>query len=170
VDVVRTGASRSALQWAVRNAHELCAELGLHPLVIRDAVLGGASDAQHVLGFGRNLLSTRVPMVEVGLWHTVRNVLDGGVKGQFPTVLKCYVPPLENPARAVLWHNNILRPESLFPCPLLENPARAALWHNNILRPEGLFPCQMPDTKVYCPSHRLWHCWVVRTLSITEKL
>jgi hypothetical protein len=113
--------------------------------VIRDAVLGGASDAQHVLGFGCNLLSTRITMVEVGLWCTIHNVLDGFVKGQFPMVLKCHVPPLENPARAVLWHNNILRLE-------------------------GLFPCQTPDTKVYCPLHRLRHCWMVRTLTIAEQL
>jgi hypothetical protein len=145
VDVVRTGASCSALQRVVRNAHELCAKLGLHPLVIGNAVSGGASDAQHMLGFGCDLLSTRIPVVEVGLRCTVRNVLDGGVEGQFLTVLKCYVTPLENPARTVLWHNSILRPE-------------------------GLFPCWMPDAKVYCPSHRLRHCWVVRTLTIAEKL
>ncbi len=145
VDVAHAGASCSALQRAVQNAHELCAELRLHPLVIGDAVLGGAFDAQHVLGFGRDLLSTRIPMVEVGLWCTVRNVLDRGVKGQFLTVLKCYVL-------------------------LLENLERVVLWHNNILRLEDLFPCQMPDTKVYCPSHRLRHCWVVCTLTIVEKL
>ncbi len=84
-------------------------------------------------------------MVEPGLRWTVCHVLDGSVEGRFPTVLKSSLPNLSSPACAVLWHNNIL-------------------W------PEGLFPSRTPDTKVYCSLHRLQDQWTVRTLTIAEKL
>ena len=84
-------------------------------------------------------------MVEPGLSRMVHNVLNGGMEGLFPTVLKSSLPALSCPAHAVLWYNKILQPE-------------------------GLFPSRTPDAKVYCLSHQLKDRWVLRTLTITEKL
>ncbi len=133
------------LQRAVRGGHVLCQDFDLVPLVVGDAATGGATDAQHFICFGRELTKRSTPVVEAGLRRTVRHVLDGGVEGHFPTVLKSALPELSNPARAVLWHNNILRPE-------------------------GLFPSRTPDVKVYCPSHKLQDSWTIRSLTISEKL
>lgn len=67
------------------------------------------------------------------------------MEGQFRTIKRCFVPPVENPARGVIWHDRILRPE-------------------------GLYPSHQPDVEVYCPSYRLRDCWVIRRLTIAEKL
>ncbi len=85
-------------------------------MVVGDAATGGATDAQHLLGLGDDLSSPCVPSMKVGLRWTVRNALDGGVEGRFPTVTKSSLPDLDAPPRAVLWHEDVLRPEGLFPC------------------------------------------------------
>ena len=103
--VTRQGASRSTLQRHTRDGRALLTEFGLRPLVVGDAEAGGATDAQHLFGFGSDIGSPCLPVVEVGLHRTLRHVLDGGVEGCFPTVLKAAIPQLERPARAVLWHN-----------------------------------------------------------------
>ncbi len=131
VDVKHQGqvSSWSVLQRCVKQGCKLCADYDLRPLVVGIAAAGRASDVQHFFDFGNNLLSAVAPVVEPGLWWTVQNILDGGVGGRFPSVLQETVPPLANPARAVLWHDGIVQQE-------------------------GLFPCRSPDSKVYCPSYK----------------
>ena len=146
-DVTRQGASRSTLQRHTRDGRALLTEFGLRPLVVGDAEAGGATDAQHLFGFGCDIGSPYLPVVEVGLHRTLRHVLDGGVEGRFPTVLKALIPQLERPARAVLWHSGVLRPEGLFPCHAIAN-----------------------TITVYCPSHRLMDSWTVRALTLQETL
>jgi hypothetical protein len=94
-DVTRQDASRSTLQRHTRDGRALLTEFGLRPLVVGDAEAGGATDAQHLFGFGSDIGSPCLPVVEVGLHRTLRHVLDGGVEGHFPTVLKASIPQLE---------------------------------------------------------------------------
>ena len=105
---------------------------------------GGVTDACHLLGFGNDHSSPCIPVVEAGLHRTVRHILDGGVKGVFPTVAKSSLPAL------------------------ITSP-RALLWHGEVLRLEGLFPCRFPDARVFCPSHRMPTTWTVRTLTFGKK-
>ena len=106
---------------------------------------GGATDACHLLGFGDDLSSPCIPSVEAGLHRTVGHIVDGGVEGRFPTVAKYSLPALVTPPRAVLWHEEMLRPEDLFPCWFL-------------------------DARVFCPSHRMPTRWTIRTLTIGKRL
>jgi hypothetical protein len=147
VDVTCQGASRSTLQRHTRDGRALLTEFGLRLLIVGDAEAGGATDAQHLFGFGSDIGSPCLPVVEVGLHWTLHHVLDGGVEGRFPTVLKAAIPQLERPARAVLWHNGVLRPEGFFPCRSLAN-----------------------TITVYCPSHKLTDRWTVRALTLQETL
>jgi hypothetical protein len=112
---------------------------------VGDAATGGITDVRYLLGFGNDLSSPYIPVVEAGLHRTVRHILDGGVKGVFPTVAKSSLPALIQ-------------------------PPRSALWHGEVLRLEGLFPCRFPDARVFCPSHRMPTRWTVCTLTIGEKL
>jgi hypothetical protein len=73
------------------------------------------------------------------------HVLDGGTEGHFPSVLKSSLPVLVNLARAVLLHEDVVRPE-------------------------GLLPSQSPDMQIYAPSYKLRNCWVLRTLTLPEGL
>jgi hypothetical protein len=146
-DVTRQGASRSTLHRHTRDGRALLTEVGLRPLVVGDAEAGGATDVQHLFGFGSDIGSPCLPVVEVGLHWTLHHVLDGGVEGRFPTVLKAAIPQLERPARAVLWHNGVLRPEGLFRCHSIAN-----------------------TITVYCPSHKLMDRWTVRALTLQETL
>jgi hypothetical protein len=98
VDVGRRRVSRQALLRASKAGHALFEEFDLKTLVIGDAASGGATDAQHLMGFWRDLGSVNPPPIEPGLPRTVRHVLDGGVEGPFPTVLKNTLPVLVNPA------------------------------------------------------------------------
>ncbi len=116
VDVGRHRVSRQALLRASKAGHALFVEFDLKTLVIGNATSGGATDAQHLMGFGHNLGLVNPPQVEPGLPRTVQHVLDGGVEGLFPTVLKNTLPVLVNPARGVLVHDGVLRQEGLFPC------------------------------------------------------
>jgi hypothetical protein len=108
VDVVRHASSCQELGRAMKEGHDLLSEFGLLPLKVADASAGGATDVQHLLGFGSNFCTSGIPSVERCLQHTIRHVLDGGIEGRFPTVQKASIPPLVNPARAILWHNEIL--------------------------------------------------------------
>jgi hypothetical protein len=125
--------------------HWSLAEHGLRALVIGNAASGGATDVHHLLGFGTPLHLLVMPRVELGLPRLVRHVLDGGVEGSFPTVLQDSIPPLTNPARAVLIHNGIL-------CP------------------EGLLPCHAPDIGIYAPLYRMPGRWAVQSLTFEKKL
>jgi hypothetical protein len=49
-----------------------------------------------------------IPMVELGLHRSIWQILDGGVEGRFPTVLKSSVPALLCTPRAALWHEGVL--------------------------------------------------------------
>jgi hypothetical protein len=141
VDVAHCGATCPTLRRVVADGHSLLSEFGLCPFVIGDAATGGATDAQHLLCLGDNLSSPCVPCMEVGLCRTVQNVLDGGVKGWFPTV-------------------------AISSLLVLAAPPHAVLWHKDVLRPEGLFPCWFPNARVYCPLHRTPTRWAVRQLTI----
>jgi hypothetical protein len=145
VDVTRCDVSRRDLRRSRLEGHRLLADHDLRALVIGDAAPGGPTDAHHLLGFGTRLHSLVVPRVEPGLPRLVQHVLDGGVEGRFPTVFQDSVPPLTNPARAVLIHKEILRPE-------------------------GLLPCHSPDIDVYVPSYRMPGRWAVQRLTFEEKL
>ena len=146
-DVTRQGASHPTLQRHTRDGCALLTEFGLQPLVVGDVAAGGATDAQHLFGFGRDIGSPCLPVVKMGLHRTLHQVLDGGVEGRFPTALKSLIPQLERPVRAVLWHNGVLRPEGLFPCRSLAN-----------------------TITVYCPSYRFRDRWTVRKLTLQETL
>jgi hypothetical protein len=98
VDVGHRGVSRQALLRVSKAGHALFEELYLKTLVIGDAASGGATDAQHLMGFGCNLGSVNLPQVEPGLPRMVQHVLDSGVEGPFPTVLENTLPVLVNPA------------------------------------------------------------------------
>jgi hypothetical protein len=128
----------------MKEGHDLLSKFGVLPLMVTDASVGGTTDAQHLLGFGSNFCTPQVPSIEQGLQRTICHVLDGRIKGWFPMVLKALIPPLVNPARAVLWHNKIIRPESLF-------------------------PCHARGSKVYCLLHKLRSCRTVRELTIHEQ-
>ena len=138
LDVERQGASRSFLLKSIKDGYDLCRVFRLRPLVVGDAAAGGASNAQHFFGLGDDLASTVAPVVEPRLQRTVHNILDGGVKGRFPSFLQASVPPLHDPAWGVFWHDGIVRPE-------------------------GLFPCHSPNAKVYCPLYRLKGHWLIRS-------
>lgn len=58
------GATRSAIQRGVRDAHGLCDSFDLRSLVVTDAVSGGITDAPFIMGIGP---SSVTPMIEVGL-------------------------------------------------------------------------------------------------------
>ncbi len=71
-------------------------EFDLQPLVMGDAAAGGATDAQHLFGFGRKLGTPYFPTVKAGLHWTLHHILDRGGKGCFPMVLKSLIPVLEH--------------------------------------------------------------------------
>ncbi len=111
-------------------------EFGLRPLIIGNAALGGALDAQHLLLFGMDLSSPQIPTVESGLHCSIWHILDGGVEERFPTVLKSLIPALLCMPRAVLWHEGMLQLDSLY-------------------------PCHTPTSKIFCPLHRLKDWWAI---------
>ena len=98
VDVGCCRVSRQALLRASKAGRALFKEFDLKTLVIGDAASGGVTDAQHLMGFGCNLGLVNPLQVEPGLPRTVRHVLDGGVEGPFPMVLKNTLPMSVNPA------------------------------------------------------------------------
>jgi hypothetical protein len=108
IDVVCHTSSRPELRQTMKEGHDLLSKFGLLLLMVTDASVGGTTDAQHLLGFGSNFCTPQVPSIEQGLQRMICHVLDGGIKGRFPMVLKASIPPLVNPAWAVLWHNKII--------------------------------------------------------------
>jgi hypothetical protein len=82
VDVGPRGVSRQALLCAPKAGHALFEEFDLKTLVIGDAASGRATDAQHLMGFGRNLGLVNPPQVEPGLPRTVPHILDEVSCGQ----------------------------------------------------------------------------------------
>ena len=67
IDIKREGAQRLVLQRYIKEGHALCSSFDLRPLVVGDAAAGGATDAQHFFGFGRDLSSPVTPVTEPGL-------------------------------------------------------------------------------------------------------
>ncbi len=106
--------------------------------------VGGATDSQHLLGFGLDLGSLATPTVQPGLPRTLRHFLDGGTEGCFPSVLKFSLPALSRPARAVLTH----------------------AW---VVRANGLLPSCSPDVAIYIPSYKLKDRWVIWPLTLSER-
>ena len=145
VEWSRRAAFRPSLKKALKAGHELLSEFDLLPLVIADLAVGGVTDAQHLFGLGRDLHSSATPRVEPGLPRTLRHILDEGTKGQLRSVPASSLPPLVN-------------------------PPRAPLFHEGIARPEGLWPCRFPDILVYAPSYKLKGRWVIRHLTLAERL
>jgi hypothetical protein len=124
---------------------DLCKDHGLQLLTLSNAVLGSVTDSQHLLGLGHDLRSSVTPAVKAGLPCTVRHVLDGGVEGKFPTVLVSALPQVVNPPRAVLLHEGVVRPESLF------------------------LYC-FPNSRIYALSHKMALQWVVCGLTLGERM
>jgi hypothetical protein len=120
-------------------------EFNLWLLAVSDSAVGGATDGHHTFRFGSDIVDAAVLAPELGLPHVLHRFLNGGVDGRFSSILTSSLPVLSNPARAVLLHNGIV-------CP------------------EGLFPCRFPDILVYSPSYKLRDCWVVRALTLPERL
>jgi hypothetical protein len=89
--------------------------------------------------------SSVTPRIELGLPLVLRHFLDGGIKGNFRSVLKASLP-------------------------LLVTPSQTVLLHNGIAQAEGLLPCQTPDIMVYAPSYKLRERWVTRRLTTLEQL
>ncbi len=54
--------------------------------------------------------------------------------------------------------------------PILDNPARAVLLHDGVVWPEGLFPSHSLDVKIFAPSYKLKSFWVIRGLTMPERL
>ena len=140
----RRSASRSFLQRSLKAGYDLLAEFTFRPLLVVDSASGGATDGQYLLGFGRDLGSSVAPAVGRGLPRTLRHVLDGGVEGRFRSVMKSSVPAVVSPARAVLLHDGVARPE-------------------------GLLPCRSPNISTYAPSYKLRDRWVIRELTLAER-
>jgi hypothetical protein len=118
---------------------------GLHPLVVADSASGGATNRQHLIGFGCDLGSLVPPRVKSGLPCTLWHVLDGSMEGCFPWVPKSSLPVLVDSARAVLLHNGIARPE-------------------------GLLPSWTPDISIYTPLYKLRAWWMVWGLTLQGRL
>jgi hypothetical protein len=145
VEFPRRGTSRPAFQRATREGEALLDSFGFRSMVVADSAVGGVTDGRHLLGFGHNLGSSVTPTIELGLPLVLRHFLDGGIEGNFHSVLKASLP-------------------------LLVAPSRTVLLHNGIARAEGLLPCRTPDIMVYAPSHKLRERWVTRRLTTLEQL
>ena len=144
VEFPRRGASRPAIQRA-REGQALLDSFGFRSMVVADSAVGGVTDGRHLLGFGHNLGSSVTPTIELGLPFVLRHFLDGGIEGDFRSVLKAGLP-------------------------LLVAPSWTVLLHNGIARAEGLLPCRTPDIMVYAPSYKLRERWVTRRLTTLEQL
>ena len=146
VEFPRHGASRPAIQRATRKGQALLVDsFEFRSLVVADSAVGGVTDGRHLLGFGLNLGSCITPTVERGLPLVLRHFLDGGIEGDFHSVSKSSLPPLDAPSRTVLLHNGVVRAE-------------------------GLLPCRTPGVMVYAPSYKLRKHWVTRRLTTLEQL
>jgi hypothetical protein len=145
VEFPRCGASRPALQRAVRDGQVLLDSFEFRSMVVADSAVGGVTDGCHLIGFGHDLDSCVIPTVERGLPLVLRHFLDGGIEGDFRVVSKSSLPPLDAPLRTVLLHNGFARAERLL-------------------------PCRTPDIMVYAPSYKLCKHRVTRRLTTLEQL
>jgi hypothetical protein len=121
----------------------------LRVVFFSDQACGGATDAVHRFGFGRDIESTILPSPEPGLPLCVRHYLDGG-SDLSPIRTSSYLPRLS--------------------VPTLDDPPRSVLWDGTILRPDGLLPCKNPNVMTYCPVYHSPSSWVVRSLTLSESL
>ena len=94
VEWTRRAALWSVLSCELKVGYILLESFCLAPLVVANLTVGGATDSQHLLGFGLDLGSSATPTVEPGLPHTLRHFLDGRTEGCFPSVLKSSLPAL----------------------------------------------------------------------------
>jgi hypothetical protein len=147
VEISLCGATLRVLRKSRASAKELLTRHGMQPVSFLDSENGGATDACHVLGFGRDLGSDGLATASKGLPLTLRHFLDGGAKGAFPKtsrVPRSSVSVVDDPPRSVV------------------------LWHLDTVRGEGLFPCTLPRSLVYCPSHFFPGQWLRRSLTLPE--
>jgi hypothetical protein len=124
---------------------QFLAAFGLHPLMMADSASGGATNSQHLIGFGRDLGFLVTPSFESGLPCTLWHMLDGSTEGHFPLVPK----------------------SSLL---VLVNPAWAVLLHDGIAQPEGLPPSWSLDIFIYAPLYKLKDHWLIWGLTLPERL
>ncbi len=143
VEWTRRSASRPAIQRALKSGHDLLAAFNFLPLVVADSTYGGVTDSRYIIGFGHELGTSITPTIERGLPRMLRYVLDGGTEGRFPSVLKSFLP-------------------------ILDNPARAVLLHDGVVRPQGLFPSCSPDMNIFAPSYKLKSFGVIWGLTMPE--
>ena len=143
------GASRSTLTSAKAEGSELLQSMDLKVVFFADRDCGGATDAVHRFGFGRDIDSSTLPSPELGLPLCVRHFLDGG------TELPAYRSYSFVPRASVR---------------SLEDAQRKVLWDGAILRPDGLLPRNNPLAMTYCPVYFSPHSWVVRPLTLSELL
>jgi len=105
VEISLRGATLRGLHKSKASAKELLKRHGMQPVSFLDSENGGATDACHVLGFGRDLGSDVLPMASKDLPLTLPHFLDGGAKGAFPKtsrVPRSSVSVVDNPPRSVL--------------------------------------------------------------------
>ena len=146
VEISLRGATSRGLRKSRASANEFLTRHGMQPVSFLDSDDGRATDACHVLGFGRDLGSDGLPRASKGLSLTLRHFLDGGAKGLFPKTSRV-------PRSAV---------------PVVDDPPRSVLWHLDTVLGEGLFPCTRPLSLVYCPSHFFPGQWIRRSLNLPE--
>ncbi len=122
--------SRSLVKSQRFKGCEVLLEFGLRPVDFWDRDCGGATDANHTLGFGTGLRLDVLPLPEPGLALGLRHFIDDGTEvGNSWTVLLALVPIMDLSAQV--------------------------RWHENILLSCGLFPRQRPRALVYCSCYRL---------------
>ena len=146
VEWTRRAALRPVLSRPLKAGFNLLESFRLTPLVVANSTVGGATDSQHLLGFGfgLDLGSSVTPTVKPGLSRTLRHFLDGRTGGCFPSVLKSSLPVLSQPAQAVLMHAGVVRAD-------------------------GLLPNCCSDMAIYALSYKLKDRWVVRPLMLLER-
>jgi hypothetical protein len=143
------GTSRSSLTSARTEGLELLHSMDLKVVIFADRDCGGATDAVHRFGFGRDIESSTLPSPELGLPLCVRHFLNGGTELS-PNHSYSFVP------RASVKS--------------VEDSQRKVRWVGGILRPDGLLPRNNPLAMTYCPVYSSPHSWVVRPLSLSELL
>jgi hypothetical protein len=148
VETSLRGVTLRGLRKSRASGKELLKRHGMQPVSFLDSGNGGATNACHVLGFGRDLGLDVLPTASKGLPLTLRHFLDGGAKGAFPKTSR--VPRLS--------------------VSVVDVPPRSVLWHLDVVLGEGLFPCTRPHSLVYYPSHFFPGQWIWRTLTLPELL
>ena len=138
------GGTQSSRRASWREGLLVLRDFDLQSVSFVDSACGGATDAQHDIGFGSKI--SPLPRAEIGVSMCVRNFLDGGADTE-GMVLK------------------VVPRSSL---KTIEQPRRVVLWENDILRPDGLFPTWNSEVMVFCPAHNRPKSWVVRQLTHYE--